>query len=153
MDPEARRFDFLEGEWRANVRCPLSGGSWEEGRGRLTVTRILDGSVFLEFFEGPYQGRPIKAVGLRAFSAASRLWEHTWTDTSAPGGFPVWRGGYVDGRIELLREWEEGGRTVRSRLTWSGIQADSAHWESHRSTDGGVTWEMHWWIDFTRASR
>ncbi len=30
------------------------------------------------------------------------------------------------------------------------ISAISAHWESHRSLDGGATWTKHWVIDFAR---
>jgi hypothetical protein len=153
MDTEAGRFDFLEGEWDAVTHSAGGDGAWQEGRGRLTVTRILDGCAFLEFFEGPYCSRQIKAVGLRAYNPHTRLWEHTWTDTDSQGGFPVWRGGFVDGAIVLRSEWQEGGRTVISRLTWSRIEADRAHWESHRSADGGATWAQHWTIDFTRRKR
>lgn len=154
-DPEARQFDFLEGDWDAHCRFPRADGSWGEGQGTLKATKILDGCVFLEFFEGPYVGgQIIKGVGFRAFNPTSRLWEHTWTDTGSPGGFPVWRGRFEDGKIDLHCEWyEENGQQVRSRLTWSRITARSAHWESHRSLDGGKTWARHWEIDFTRTSR
>src|ERR1700676_4858662 len=84
---DARQFDFLEGEWTAICRFPLPGGSCGEGPGSLTASKVLDGCVSLEFFEGPYQGTTIKGLGLRAFNPKISQWEHTWTDTSAPGGF------------------------------------------------------------------
>jgi hypothetical protein len=62
----------------------------------------------------------------------------------------VWRGTFQDGKIDLFAEWDEGGWRVQSRLGWSEITADSAHWESARSSDGGKTWQMHWIIDFRR---
>ncbi|HET8646146.1 MAG TPA: hypothetical protein VFO85_11690, partial [Vicinamibacteria bacterium] len=132
---------------------PREDGSWGEGPGSLKVTRVLDGCVFLEFFDGPYvNGQMIHGLGLRAFNPKSGCWEHTWTDTGAPGGFPVWRGRFEDGRIHLFGEWDDdAGRRVRSRLTWSDITVDSAHWESHRSTDDGKTWEKHWEMDVRRA--
>ena len=81
----------------------------------------------------------------------TRQWEHTWTDTLQPGHFHVWKGAWLDGKIDLLAEWDdEDGRPVRSRLTWSDITADSAHWESSRSSDGGKTWQLHWVIDLRR---
>ena len=83
---DAKQFDFLEGEWNAICRFPLPDGSWGEGRGWLTASKVLDGCVSLEFFEGPYQGTIIKGLGLRAFNPQTSQWEHTWTDTSAPGG-------------------------------------------------------------------
>jgi hypothetical protein len=83
---EARQFDFLEGEWNAICRFPLLDGSWGEGPGSLTASKVLDGCVSLEFFEGPYQRTMIKGLGLRAFNPQTSEWEHTWTDTSAPNG-------------------------------------------------------------------
>jgi hypothetical protein len=54
-------------------------------------------------------------------------------------------------QIDLFGEWnDEAGKEVRSRLTWSDITADSAHWESARSSDGGETWQVHWVIEFRR---
>jgi hypothetical protein len=146
-----RDFDFLEGEWEAVCRFPRSDGSWGEGPGSLRATKVLDGCVFLEMFEGPYLGEHIKGLGLRAFNPKTQYWEHCWTDTGAPGGFPVWRGRFEDGKCDLFGEWyDEDGRHVRSRLTWSEITERGAHWESHRSTDDGKTWAPHWVIDLTR---
>jgi hypothetical protein len=147
----AQQFDFLDGEWNATCRFPLLDGSWGEGPGSLTASKVLDGCVSLEFFEGPYQGTMIKGLGLRAFNRRTSEWEHTWTDTSAPGGFLVWRGRFEGKAIELHGQWDdENGHHVLSRLTWSRISERSAHWESHRSIDGGKTWNKHWVIDFTR---
>jgi Protein of unknown function (DUF1579) len=150
---DSEQFDFLEGEWSAICRFPLPDGSWGEGPGSLTAGKVLDGCVSLEFFEGPYQGTTIKGLGLRGFNPKTSQWEHTWTDTSAPGGFMVWRGRFEDNTINLYGQWEEpGGQRVLSRLTWSRITERSAHWESHRSMDGGRTWIKHWVIDFTRKA-
>jgi len=141
---EAKLFDFLEGEWNALCRFPLPDGSWGEGPGSLTASKVLDGCVSLEVFEGPYQGTNIKGLGPRAFNPKTSQWEHTWTDTSAPGGFLVWSGRFVGGAINLYGEWlDEAGRQVLSRLTWSRITDRCAHWESHRSMDDGKTWSKH----------
>jgi hypothetical protein len=136
----AKQFDFLEGEWNAVCRFPLPDGSWGEGPGSLTASKVLDGCVSLEFFEGPYQGTVIKGLGLRAFNPQTSQWEHTWTDTSALGGFLVWRGRFGGDAIDLRGQWDdETGRHVLSRLRWSRITERSAHWEGHRSMNGGKT--------------
>jgi hypothetical protein len=150
---QARRFDFLEGEWNAVCRFPLLDGSWGEGPGSMTASKVLDGCVSLEFFTGPYLGTTIKGLGLRAFNPRTSQWEHTWTDTSAPGGFLVWRERFEGNAIDLDGQWaDETGLDVLSRLTWSRITERSAHRESHRSLDGGKTWTKHWVIDFTRKT-
>jgi uncharacterized protein DUF1579 len=148
---EAKQFDFLEGEWNAVCYFHRSDGSWGEGPGSLRANKVLDGCVFLEFFEGPYQGTIIKGLGLRAFNPQTCQWEHTWTDTSAPAGFQVWCGRFKGNAIDLHSQWEDAsGQRILSRLTWSQITECSAHWESHRSMDAGKTWTKHWVIDFTR---
>ena len=149
MDPE-RQFDFLEGEWNAVCRVPSENG-WTEAPGTLSASRPLDGLVSLEFFEGIYHGGAVKGLGLRGFNRETGEWEHTWTDNLEPGNFHVWKGVFVDGKIDLLGEFaDSSGRPVRSRLTWSNITADSAHWESSRSYDQGKTWQLHWVIDLQR---
>ena len=149
MDQE-RQFDFLEGEWDAVCRVPSANG-WTEAPGTMSASRILDGLVSLEFFEGIYHGGAVKGLGLRAFNRATGEWEHTWTDNLDPGNFHVWKGVFMDGKIDLLDEFtDSSGKAVRSRLTWSDITADSAHWESARSYDQGKTWQLHWVIDIQR---
>jgi hypothetical protein len=149
MDAE-REFDFLEGQWDAVCRVP-SGSGGTEAPGTLDVSRTLDGLVFVELFAGIYHGGNLKGIGLRAFNRETRQWEHTWTDTLAPGHFHAWKGVFGGGKIDLFADWTEpDGRPVRSRLTWSDITADSAHWESSRSSDSGKTWALHWVIDFRR---
>ena len=145
-----RAFDFLEGQWDAVCRVPSEDG-WLQAPGTLTATRVLGGLVSLEFFEGIYHGGTLKGIGLRSFNRETRRWEHTWTDTLAPGHFHVWTGAFRGGKIDLFADWTEAsGLPVRSRLTWSEITADSAHWESWRSFDSGKTWTLHWVIDFRR---
>ncbi len=145
-----REFDFLEGTWDAVCRVPSENG-WAEAPGRLTASWMLDRKVSVEHFEGIYHGGTLQGLGLRAFNRETREWEHTWTDTLEPGRFHVWKGAFHGGKIDLFGEWTEGdGRPVRSRLTWSDITPDSAHWESSRSSDGGGTWKLHWVIDFRK---
>jgi hypothetical protein len=143
-------FDFLEGQWDAVCRVPSETG-WVEAPGTMTASRILDGLVFLEHFEGIYHGGALKGLGLRAFNRETGEWEHTWTDNLEPGHFHVWKGVFRDGKIDLFGDWvDANGSPVRSRLTWSDITHDSAHWESARSSDGGKTWQLHWVIDWHR---
>lgn len=148
-----REFDWIEGVWDAVCRVPRPDGGWDEAPGSMKATWMLDRTVSVELFEGIYHGGRLQGLGLRAFNRESGEWEHTWTDTLQPGHFRVWRGRFANGRIDLVSEWTgDDGRPVRSKLTWSAITRDSAHWESARSTDGGQTWVRHWVIDIKRRS-
>ena len=151
LSPE-RQFDFLEGEWDAVCRVPRDGG-WDEAPGTLRANRMLDRVVSLEVFEGIYHGGRLQGLGLRAYNRETGEWEHTWTDTVQPAHFHVWKGRFAEGRIDLCAEWaDDDGLPVHSRLTWSDITPDSAHWESARSKDGGRTWRTHWVIDIRRRT-
>jgi hypothetical protein len=39
---------------------------------------------------------------------------------------------------------------ILARFRWTGITADSAHWEQAFSADGGETWLDSWYMDATR---
>ena len=73
----------------------------------------------------------------------------TYPSRCAPSSPETLRGGTID----LFGEWDDdSGQRILSRLTWSEITSNSAHWESHRSIDGGATWTKHWVIDFVRRA-
>jgi hypothetical protein len=71
---EARQFDFLEDEWNAICHFPLPDGSWGEGPGSLKASKVLDGCVFLEFFEGPY----LMEIDARSMLELIRCWGSLW---------------------------------------------------------------------------
>jgi hypothetical protein len=56
----------------------------------------------------------------------------------------------VDGRGEFYGDDTHDGKPVRVRFIWSGITADSAHWEQAFSVDDGGTWVTNWHMDLTR---
>jgi Protein of unknown function (DUF1579) len=148
---EEKQFDFLKDEWDAFCRFPQEDGTWSEGKGTLKASKILRGYVSLELYNGPLYGEMIEGIGLRAYNRETKMWEHTWTDTSTPAYFYVWRGVFKDGKIDLFSEWiDNSGNKVKSRLTWSEITDQSAHWESSRSLDEGRTWKKYWIIDFKK---
>jgi hypothetical protein len=87
-NPEAKQFDFLEGEWNASCHFALPNGSWGEGPGSTTASKVLGWLGFREFFEGPYPGTIITGLGLRAVNPQTPPREHTWADRSAGGVCP-----------------------------------------------------------------
>lgn len=43
------------------------------------------------------------------------------------------------------------GRPIKVKFIWSHITPTSARWQQELSDDDGVTWELNWVMDFTRA--
>jgi hypothetical protein len=61
-------------------------------------------------------------------------------------------GKFDDGIGEFYGEDTMNDVPIVARFRWSGITADSAHWEQAFSTDGGKTWLDNWYMDLTRRS-
>lgn len=61
------------------------------------------------------QGRcrgALKGLGLRVFNRETREWEHTGTDTLAPGHLHVWKGAFTGGKIDLFARRRPDGARV-----------------------------------------
>ena len=125
-------FDFWVGEWDA---------SWgDDGRGRNTVSRELDGRVVFERFDSPeLRGMSVSTL------CADGVWRQTWVDSD--GNYLDFEGGRHGDGMELRRSRD--GQIFRMR--WHDIQPDRFRWDWERSDDGGETWETLWPIVYTRA--
>jgi hypothetical protein len=61
-------------------------------------------------------------------------------------------GEFKEGRGEFYDQEPCNGRMIFVRYLWSGITANSAHFEQSFSDDGGKTWEVNWITDQTRVN-
>lgn len=156
LPPGADGFDFLSGDWSVRHRRldrRLAGcADWMEFTGRTVVERILGGlgnidDNVLDLPQGPY-----RAATVRKFDPASGLWSIWWFDARYPGLEPPVQGRFEDGVGTFLGDDVFEGRPIRVRFLWSGITARTARWEQAFSTDGGLTWETNWTMDFERTA-
>ena len=92
-------------------------------------------------------------IGLRAFDPKTSQWAIWWVDSRDPFGAldPPVKGRFVNGVGTFYSDAIVDGRTIRTRFIWSQITRDSAHWEQALSSDGGVTWETNWIMEFRRS--
>lgn len=147
-------FDFLVGRWRVAHRRlseRLAGSDrWESFAG-LCETRPIIGGLgnvddnLLELPAGPY-----RAATLRAFDPVTRRWSIWWIDGRSMRLEPPVHGRFENGIGTFLGDDSWNGRAITMRFIWSGITAGAARWEQAFSTDGGVTWETNWIMDFRR---
>lgn len=158
-DPEIRAglsaWDWLAGEWAVRHRRldgRLVGSTrWEEFDGTCTMWKTMGGQGnvddnVLHMPQGTY-----RAVGIRAFDPQTGRWAIWWLDARNPTVIeaPVY-GGFENGVGTFIGEQEFNGRNILVRFQWTGIAANSAHWDQAFSPDGGATWETNWHMDFTR---
>ena len=133
------QFDFWLGKWK------LSWG--EDDKGTNTITKILDGRVIKESFDG----RPsMNLVGqsYTVYVEPLGLWKQTWVDNE--GGYLDFTGGFKDGRMILAREAARDGKKFLQRMVWHNIEKDRFDWNWERSTDQGATWKTLWKIHYER---
>ena len=137
---EARQLDFWVGEWEV---------TWANGgKGRNRITRILDGCVILEQFDGN-PGTKLVGHSVSTFDRASKRWRQAWVDNT--GAFLDFTGGLEEGRMVFAREAEREGTKFRQRMVFEDVRADSLKWLWQRSDDGGVSWKTQWEIDYRRV--
>src|SRR5213080_1106399 len=74
--PESHQLDFWVGDWRLTYV--------EDGKTQMStnhVSRILDGCVILEEFQGP-PGTPLVGRSVSTFDRITRRWKQAWVDNT-----------------------------------------------------------------------
>ncbi len=148
-------WDWLVGSWNVRHRRlkeRLAGNTeWEEFVGTCVNWPLLGGAGnvddnVLELPAGTYRG-----VGVRAYFADKEQWGIWWLDSRTPEiEPPVW-GGFKGGVGTFIGDDIFNGRPIKVRFRWSEITPRSAVWDQAFSPDGGATWEMNWFMQFTRV--
>lgn len=135
-------FDFWVGDWNARWKKP----DGTEGRGRNTISKVLDGKVLEENFvgEGTDKTPGLKGRSLSVKEAASGVWKQTWTDNQ--GGFIVLSAQADGDRKMFVTEGKESFK----RMVFHNIKKDSFTWDWESTTDGGKTWKLQWRIEYER---
>lgn len=137
MNPE-NQFDFWLGEWDA---------AWgEDGRGTNHVTKILDGKVVHEDFNGP----DLHGISHSVYDPERKLWCQTWVDNN--GSYLDFTGKFENGKMTLVRDAIVRGEACKQRMVWFNIETDKFDWNWERSDDSGETWRALWQIKYMRKS-
>lgn len=155
---EAHRhdWDWLIGSWNVRhhrLKERLAGSTeWVEFDGTCTMVPTLNGfgnmdDNWLDIPTGAY-----RAMGIRAFNPETRLWSIWWFDERMQTIDPPVRGSFEGGVGTFVGDDVLRGMPIIVRFRWSEITANSARWEQAFSPDGGATWEVNWWMQFTRAA-
>ncbi|AGC43419.1 hypothetical protein MYSTI_02090 [Myxococcus stipitatus DSM 14675] len=151
----ARDFDFWVGKWNIRnrrLRERLKGCTeWIEFEA-TSVARLLLGGMGIEdeyrteFWSG------FVGSAYQFFNPETKQWSIYWVDNRRGILEPPVVGSFTGdvGVFEGVDTYE--GRPIRVRYTWSRVTSAAPRWEQAFSTDGGVTWETNWVMDFIRAT-
>ena len=153
--PEPGDWDFFVGSWRVHhrrLRERLAGcDEWIEFEGTCTMQKVLGGAGnmddnVLDFPAGAY-----RAVTLRAYDPAKKMWSIWWLDSRYPGELePPVVGRFDDGIGIFYTDHIFKGKPIRIRFRWTNLASGSPRWEQAFSEDGGKSWEINWTMDFTK---
>ena len=139
---EASQFDFWIGEWNLT----WTGPNGEIQQGTNKITKILDGCVIEENFDGA-PSIPLKGRSISTYSPQKKAWIQIWVDNQ--GGYLDFTGDYVRGEMILSRETTLNGSPLFQRMVWYNITEDELDWNWEKSNDG-ITWELSWKIHYKR---
>lgn len=134
--------DFWVGEWDL---------TWEgkEGpaKGTNTITKILNGSVIHESFNG---SPGIDFLG-QSFSVLGRVggkWKQVWVDSAK--GYLDFDGYKEDDKVVFHRKGKSPkGEDILQRMVFHDIKQDSLVWDWETSLDG-KEWTLRWQIKYQR---
>jgi hypothetical protein len=150
-EPERRALDFWIGDWDVLVRSRPKPDSdaWQEARGTNTVRSVLGGCAVEESFHAEGPGAPWAGRSFSVFVPQAKAWRQTWVDDS--GGYLAFKGGLEGDAFVLYGEpRESGGNTVRMRMAFREITAESFVWSWERGTEPATTWSPVMVIRYTR---
>lgn len=148
-------FDFFIGDWRVRhrrLKQRLAGcAEWDEFDGTSCARSLLGGTGNIDDNVLAMPDGAYRAITLRSFDAATRLWSIWWLDGRRPHRLdtPV-VGRFENGTGLFYADDVLDGMPIVVRFMWSSIDANTAHWEQAFSDDGGETWETNWTMDFAR---
>jgi len=154
VEAQCTGFDFILGSWtvrnrRLTERLQASN-MWEEFVTVSTARRLWDGVGNVDEIVGESPSGPVKGVTIRLFDSGTDEWRLYWA-TPKSGILEPPMIGRFDGRRGVFYNHELfNGRGIFVRFIYSDITPRSCRWQQAFSNDGGSTWEVNWYMDFTR---
>lgn len=149
-------FDFQIGDWNVKHRRLkerlANCADWEDFDGTCTMATVLGGNGNVEDNVLHIPSGTYRAVAMRSFDPAKRMWAIWWLDSRAPHSLDVpVIGSFANGVGTFYADDVINGMPVRVRFLWLRTHTSSPRWEQAMSTDDGITWETNWTMDFVRS--
>ena len=148
-------FDFFIGRWRvAHKRLKVrlaNGKEWDEFGGTCVTQKVLGGHGNLDDNWLDLPGGAYRAVTIRAYNLATKLWSIWWLDSRYPNRLDTpMVGRFENGTGIFFADDTFEGRPIRIRFLCTLPAYDTPRWEQAFSADAGATWETNWIMNFKR---
>jgi hypothetical protein len=143
-------YQFLPGDWNAEVRTYDGDGTRHVGSAEIHAAWVLEGRAIQDVWMIPRLSERTANVPqlpvagnwygttLRVYDPAQDAWRIFWIDP-ATQRFVTQTGRRSAEGVEQLGQYEDGSM---SRWTFGDITERSFHWQGARSADGGKTWKL-----------
>jgi hypothetical protein len=151
----AHDFDFAVGTWTTHISRlghPFTGSTtWIPMTGNVTTRKVWDGRAALEEIEADGAGGHFEGMTLFLYNPTAHQWSLNFSNSSEGTMSTPAIGEFTNGRGEFYDQETYQGRAILVRVIWSGITANSYHFEQSFSADGGKTWKPNFTADLTRV--
>jgi hypothetical protein len=137
--PPEQQLDFWLGSWTV---------TWgDDQHGSNEITRILDGRVIEENFDGA-PTIDFRGLSHSVYSAHIGLWRQTWVDNG--GAYWHFTGSVAPDHFIFAADDIADGRPIKLRMVFYNIAEDQLDWRWERSDDNGQNWQLRWQLHYTR---
>jgi len=152
----AKDFDFLQGRWLIShkklAERLVGSETWQEFRTPAANQLILGGLGNIDHIRTE-SGEFYEGASLRLFEKAAGLWRIYWMDTTGANLFPPVEGSFF-GAIGVFRGHDHhNGIPVLVEFRWDKTDPDAPTWQQSFSADNGNTWEVNWYMYFSKSLR
>lgn len=137
-------FDPMLGVWKTEIKRTADPFAHPEKvvemAGTVTKTKVWDGRGQLEQLEVEGPAGHWQGLTLFLYNPEAHQWSQNFAGSAQGVLQPPTIGSFINGRGEFYAQDHFNGRAILIRGVWSGITADSHHYEESYSDDGGRSW-------------
>lgn len=140
-------YAFLVGRWEYGALYPFAPDRTRRTTGEIHAGWVLGGRAIQDVWIVPARSLPRSATPepgdywgttLRIYDPAMDAWHIQWSDPLTQ----TYRRQLGRARGDDIVQEGDDGDGVRSRWSFTDIQADAFRWTGERSTDGGAHWAL-----------
>ncbi|WP_131819100.1 hypothetical protein [Flagellimonas flava] len=139
-------YDFWIGDW--DVSWKEKNG--DKGKGRNTITKILNGNALQEkFIVTDGAGIGFKGQSISYIEKSTNQWKQLWVDNR--GISYEFFGDFQNGDPKFCtKSIERNGKTIFYRMVFKNISENTLIWDWEKSIENQQSWELIWRINYNR---